>query len=220
MAAEFIAFKKFTDLDSSEELLMLLKENKIECHLQDETYSNVKFVGYNPIDFGFTLNIKPQDFTNANSILEAYYLKEIQKADVSYYLYEFTDAELKEIVEKPYEWGEFDFLLAKKILKERGIEISEEAIERNKEEKVAELSKVVKVSKLKLICGYIASILFPPYALISGFLIVNNRNILPNGQKVYLHSAADRTHGKVIIALSFTTTSAIILSAIIEQASR
>ena len=136
MASDFVAYKKFTDLDSAQEIIDLLKLNNITCHLLDETFANVKIVGYSPIDFGITLNIKPDDFKRANQVLEQYYLAEIEKADPNYHLFDFTDGELKEIVSNPYDWGEFDFHLAKKILRTRGIEINEGAIENQKKQKL------------------------------------------------------------------------------------
>ena len=217
MAAEYVAYKKFTDLDSAEEVLRLLKENNIECHLLDETFASVKIVGYNPIDFGITLNIKPNDFGKANTILKQYYLDEIEKADTTYYLFDFADNELMEIVEKPYEWGDFDVHLARKILKGRGVVINEASIETKKEAAIADLSKIIPVSGLRIICGYLFAFIFPPYSMISGFLIVHNRNILPNGKKVYLHSEADRKHGKIIVMLSGIMATIIILGAVFEQ---
>jgi hypothetical protein len=217
MPAEYVAYKKFTDLDSAEEILRLLKENHIVCHLLDETFASVKIVGYSPIDFGITLNIKPGDFGKANFILEQYYLKEIEKADSSYYLFDFSDDELMEIAEKPYDWGEFDYHLARKILNSRGIIVNEAFIETQKEATIADLSKIIAVSKWRIFFGYLFAFIFPPYSMISGFLIIHNRNILPDGKKVYLHSETDRRHGKIIVTLSGITAAFIILGAVFEQ---
>lgn len=217
MASDFVAYKKFTDLDSAQEIINLLKLNNITCHLLDETFANVKIVGYSPIDFGITLNIKPDDFNKANQVLEQYYLAEIEKVDPAYYIFDFTNDELKDIVSNPYDWGEFDFHLAKKILITRGIEINEAAIENQKKETIANLSKTLEVSNTRIVTGYLFAFIFPLYSLLAGLLIVNNRNILPNGQKVYVHSESDRTHGKAIVALSFAVAATVIALAIADQ---
>lgn len=217
MSSEFAAYKKFTDLDSAQEIIDLLKLHNIECRLLDETFANVKLVGYSPIDFGITINIKLDDFNSANQVLEQYYLAEIEKVDPSYYIFDFTNDELKEIVSNPYDWGEFDFHLAKKILTTRGIEINEGAIESRKKAKIAHLSQKVQVSATRIVTGYLFAFIFPPYSLLVGLLIVNNRNILPNGEKVYVHSDYDRTHGKAIVALSFAVAATVIALALADQ---
>ncbi len=199
---EFVAYRKFTDIDSAEEICDRLREKEIECNLQDNLHQYVKIIGYNEIDLGITLNIKSEDFPKADRILEAYYLTEIENVDKDYHLFEFTDEELKDILAHPYEWGSFDFQLARKLLKEKGIEYSDDYISQRKLEKITELSQVKKVPKYKIVSGYILSIIFPPVGLITGLLIINNRNILPTGEKFYIHPKSDRTHGKMMIGIS------------------
>jgi hypothetical protein len=217
MPSEFIAYKKFTDIGSSDEIIKLFTENNIECHIQGGAFTNLNIVSHSPINFGITLNIKPSDFEMANSLLEQYYINEIEKVDITYYLFDYTDAELKEIVEKPYEWGEFDNHLARKILNERGVEVNEDIIQINAQANLTELTKIVTVSKFRIITGYLFSVIFPPYSMIFGLLIMNNRNVLPDGKKIYLHSEADRKQGKIIVLLSFFAAALFILWAIIEQ---
>ncbi len=202
MSSEFIAYRKFTDIESAEEICDKLREKEIECSLQDNLHQYVKVIGYNEIDLGITLNIKSEDFPKADEILETYYSTEIENVDKSYHLFEFTDEELKDILAHPYEWGAFDFQLARKLLKEKGIEYSDDYINQRKLEKITDLSQVKKVPTYKIVTGYILSILLPPVGLITGLLIINNRNLLPNGQKFYIHPPSDRNHGQIMIAIS------------------
>ncbi len=217
MSIEFVSYRKFTDRESAEEITALLTENNIEYHLQDNLHYYVKAIAAHQIDFAVTLNIKTDDFPKADKILEAYYSKEIENVDKSYYLFDFSIEELKEIISNPYDWGNFDFQLAKRILKEKGIEYSDSYYESKKAEKIDELTRIKKIPVYKLIIGYALAIVFPPGGFIYGFLIVNNRNILPDGQKFYLHSEADRKQGKIIIWISALWTFLIVLRALIEQ---
>ena len=50
--------------------------------------------------------------------------KEIEVIDDDYYLLSFSDDELIDVVSKSDEWNKFDVSLAKKLLKERGNEIT------------------------------------------------------------------------------------------------
>lgn len=202
MSSEFISYRKFTDINATKEVVELLTENNIECYLQDNTHSYVKIIGYNQIDLEITLNIKGEDFEEADKILERYYTEKTDNIDKSYYLFNFSDEELKEIIDNPYDWGHFDQQLAKKILKEKGVEYSDKYIQNRKEEKTRELSQTKKVPILKLAAGYMFSILFPVIGLLIAITIIYNRNLLPNGEKFYIHSESDRMHGKIIALIS------------------
>lgn len=208
---EFITYRKFTDTESAEEVCELLRNNEVEYRLLDSSHSYVKFAGYSQIDPGIIINIQSGNFERADKILDLYYLKQIETVDKSHYIFEFTDEELKEVVKNPYDWGSLDFHLAKKLLKDKGFEFSPGYVEDRKAEKLKELSKVRNVSTYKLILGYMFSILMPAVGLIIGLLIINTRNVLPNGQKPNAYTNSDRLHGKVMIAISISWAAIIIL---------
>ena len=71
-------------------------------------------------DRDINIKLKPADFTVAQKELENYYGYQADQADSGYYLYEFTNEELYEIIEKPDEWGDFDYQIALKILEKKG----------------------------------------------------------------------------------------------------
>ena len=202
MNTDFILYQKFTDIESAEEFANELNKNGIEYHLEDNNHSYVKVYGYNPIDISFGVNIKAQDFAKADLILEKYYDEQIENIDKSYYLFEFTDEELKNIISNPYEWGRLDYQLAKHLLKERGLEISDAEIKAIKTEKINELSKNEKESHLRIITGYILAFTIPVFPILIGLTIKYNRRILPNGEKFYINSEQDRKHGQRIIIIN------------------
>jgi hypothetical protein len=66
---------------------------------------------------------------------------QLDNVEKDHYLFEFTNEELYEITEKPDEWGEFDFLLAMKILSDRGLPVNHAKIIKSKQDRVETLSK-------------------------------------------------------------------------------
>jgi len=202
MPEEFVLYQKFTDTTIAEEIAAVLKDNGIEGHLQNNLHAYVNIVGYNPIDFAIGLNLKPADFPAADKILETYYAQLIEKADKDYYLFDFTNEELHDIIANPYDWGQFDYQLAKHILKAKGEDISDAHVQEMKKAKIDALSEKKKLSQVKLISGYILSILVPVAAIIIGITIIYNRTVLPNGQKFYIHTEKERAHGKRMIVIS------------------
>ncbi|MEI7470606.1 MAG: hypothetical protein WCJ85_00005 [Chitinophagaceae bacterium] len=202
MENDFILYQKFTDLESAEEFASELNKNGIEYHLEDNNHSYVKVFGYTQIDIAFGVSIKEQDFSKAELVLETYYNEQIKGIDRSYYIFEFSDQELNEIISNPFDWGRLDYQLAKHILKERGLEVSDYEIRSIKTEKIIELSQKEKASNIKIICGYILAVIIPYFGIFMGLTIKYNRKILPTGEKFYINTDQDRKHGQKIIMIS------------------
>ena len=219
MTEEFITYRKFTDAESAEEVCEQLREHSIEYKLLDSSHSYLKVIGYSQIDPGVIVNIKPRDFKKADRILDQYYMNLVENVDKSHYIFEFSDDELKDIVKNPYDWGSLDLHLAKKLLKDKGIELSETYVEERKSEKLKELSKSKEASFYKIILGYIFSFILPAVGLIIGLLIVNTKNVLPNGHRLPAYSNSSRTHGQVMIVISVIWATVVIFGMLIKNQS-
>jgi hypothetical protein len=81
------------------------------------------------------------DLDEAHKALEEYYRHQLQDVDPGYYLFSFSDVELLEIVAKPDEWGHFDYVLARALLADRGLEIPDETVEQMKQQRLRQLAK-------------------------------------------------------------------------------
>jgi hypothetical protein len=148
------------------------------------------------------LNIRKEDQLKAEPMLFNYYGEQIKQLDPDYYLFDFTNEELQAIIQNPFDWGWFDHFMAKHLLMQRGAAITEEQVNQVIEEKLAKLSAVKKEHALKIIAGYILAIAFPPVGIGIGLSIKYHRQVLPNGQEVYLNTEKCRIHGKYMINLS------------------
>ena len=157
MSVEFVAYRKFTDLESASEVADFLKKSGIESRLQDNTHAYVKFFGATEIDLTITLNLRSADFKLADELLQQYASQRISGIPNDYYLFSFSDEELKEIIDNPYDWGQFDLVLAKKLMAERGTEYSEDYVTEQRRNKVTVLKTIIRVPAIKIIAGYILS---------------------------------------------------------------
>jgi len=72
---------------------------------------------------------------------------------------DFSDEELYTILIKSDEWGEFDYVLAKKILQSRGKEINEEMIQLHKKQRIEDLAKTDESLPAWIYMGYASSFL-------------------------------------------------------------
>lgn len=202
MNEDFVMYHKFTDYDTLKDFSDELAKNGIEYELYDNNQSYVKVFGYTQIDIPYGINIRQNDFLRADGILEKYYENQIKDIDRSYYLFSFSNDELLEIIAKSYDWGLLDFALAKHLLKERGININEQEIQSSKKIQLDNEKIILKASKIKIIIGYILSLILPMIAVFIGISIYYNRRLLRNGERFYVHPESDRKHGKNIIIIS------------------
>ena len=134
-------------------------------------------------------------------MLQQISLSQIDSVDKDYYLFNFTDLELMEVITKRDEWGHLDFILAQKILKERGKEIKPEVVELLKKQRLEELAKPEENQKAWIYAGYITAVLGGFLGIFIGWHLSTYKKTLPNGDRVYGHSQSDRKHGNRILII-------------------
>ena len=215
---EKVIFRKSINKSIIEEVASILERENIDFQLIDnEKYFDATFVT-DPSKIEYQLLIQKEDFENAETLITKYYSENLIIPE-DYYLKEFSDEELIEIIYKKDEWNEFDYEVAKSILKDRGIVISETDIERINSERLEKLkTNYEKPNEVKnmIILGYIFSVigffasfvmtfcLFISYGV--SLVILKLKKQLPNGERVYYFNEQDRKHGRRILVLSLIFT--------------
>jgi hypothetical protein len=110
--AKLLPFQQFNDIALARVISELLAEAGIEYEIESQNpHLDPLIIGNSP-DSSIDLKIPAQDFIRARAVLEAYYEGQLQDVDPDYYLFDFTDQELLEILARPDEWGPFDYVLA------------------------------------------------------------------------------------------------------------
>lgn len=197
----YITFQKFNNPDEASEFETLFKKNNIEYELESSNANFIPTLNHNEFLKEYFIKIRKQDFKKADDLLLQITLQEIENVDYDYYLFDFTNEELLEVIEKRDEWSRFDFLLAQKILKDRGNEIKPEAIELLKEERIDDLSKAEESPKVWIYIGYILAFIIPPIGIFIGWHLFKHKKTLPNGDSVYAYSESNRKHGLIILSI-------------------
>ena len=198
MDDSFSIFRKFATKEQALGLQDLLKEANIDSILGDNIPQvDHTFTG-SKLQHEYEVRIDATDFEKAEKMLEQRVQDEIDQIDKDYYLFEFTDDELYEILQKPDEWNPYDYTLAQHLLKQKGKQVDKEHLEALKQERLDELAKPEKDQKVWIILGYILSILGGLLGVIIGYVLWTSKKTLPNGQKVYSFIENDRKHGKTI----------------------
>jgi hypothetical protein len=213
MATDFVTFQRFNDKAAALALAETFKGNNFEVELEDASANFDITFANNEIDKDFRVKLKPEDFERANIFLQQVAAKDLADIDSNYYIFDFSDEELKEIIEKQDEWNSLDFLLAQKILRERGAEVNVEQIQTLKAKRIEELSEPEKSPKLLIISGYVLAFIGGLLAIVIGAYLRNHKKTLPNGERVFGYAIADRAHGERILILGIL---GLIISAAIQ----
>ena len=198
---EFVTYRKYNESEQVEALTKIFEEQGIAFEITEDRDSLDSLYGANHLTKHFYIKIRKDDFVKADSLLLDLSEKEVATADKDHYLYSFTDEELFDILSKPDEWNEFDYQLSKRILGERGKEISGDTIDLLRKQRINELSKPDEGHRTWMYVGYIFALLGGLLGVFIGWHLSTFKKTLPNGQRVHGYNAHDRRHGQRIFII-------------------
>ena len=202
MEENFATYRKFIFKDDALDLIEILKEHKIDFILSDNSSRLDSTFGNDDNTKQFALKIERANFKKVEELEENLISKSLDNIDKSYYLFESSDEDLIEIVLKKEEWNKFDYLLAQKILKERGKEINQDLIKAINKRRVEDLKTEEASPKWLIFIGYLFSILGGFIGIFIGLYLMNYKKTLPNGETIYGFGKEDRNSGKNVFICS------------------
>lgn len=136
MNNDFEDYRSFDSLETARFVLLdVLEQNEIPYSIYKDPYRQDVILGRSIDLVEIWVRIKPEDFARVNELLKKEAEKRNEEVAEDYYLRELRDEELLEILKKPGDWSIDDFVIARKILAEHGIDIPDEVIEKWKKEK-------------------------------------------------------------------------------------
>ena len=201
--SEFITFKKYNNPEEAGVLVDLLKNNDLEYQVTAEDASeDVVFAG-NTIPKELSILVKESDIEAAEKLLEEIEEVGADRLEKDYYLFEFTDNELHDILKKPDEWSLNDYHWAREILKQRGKDIDDASIERWKNARLETLSKTEEVTVKYQILAYFFCIIGGFIGIFMGRHLSSYKKTLPNGQKMFAFDDKARKLGYRISIFGF-----------------
>lgn len=216
MTPNFVAFRNLNNINDAKQLEALLDESGISSIIKDVSSSlDGNFSGSSR---EYELQVLQEDFEKASGILEAKALELLNDVPADYYLYEFTDEELMEVLAHRDEWSEFDYLLSRKLLTERGSQVDDIMLTKMRDKRISELSRPETGQRPWIIAGYIMALLGGFFGVITGYVLWTSKKTLPNGSSVYTYSESDRKHGKIILIIGMVVLSLMLLLKIVSKA--
>lgn len=217
MVEEYKTYKVFNDYGLAKELETTLVVNNIEYILDNTSIPFDPPFANNPLNQEYRIKIKSEDFVKANSILENEAVLELQQVDKNHYLFDFSNEELIQLIAKRDEWSDFDFLLAKKILVERNVDLKVSELAHMEELRLEELGKPQKVNPGWIFAGFLFALLGGVFGIIMGWFISTNTKTLPNGKSTYCYSKDDRKKGVGMFIIGVISLIFFVILKIINQ---
>lgn len=202
MSAELSTYRKFIYKDDALELIKILEENHITYELANNSSQLDSSFGGDINTKQFELKIQKEDFEVVEKLEEELVKADVENAEEDYHLFDYSDEELIEIVTKKEEWNKFDYLLALKILKQRGKEINPELLKVINKQRIESLSTQEESPTWLIIIGYASAFFAGFLGIFIGGYLMYYKKALPNGDKIYGFERKDRNHGQNILILS------------------
>ena len=199
--SEYLTFQSFYSEEEAAVLAEVLSKRGIDNIIVKAKPIVDEIIVGDDMEKKIFLKIKNSDFKRANEVLEERIIENISQIGPDYYLYSFSNDELSDIINKPDEWSKQDFFIARKILLERGLSLSEKDISEIHWKRMKEIGKQEKGSLLWIVIGYILS-LGGVFGLFFGLAYLNARKILPDGSRVFAYDEGTRNHGRNILIIS------------------
>lgn len=212
-----LTFRKFFNPDEAKSLSDFLNQHNIDNEIENDTFpvdSSIMGTGSQP---EILLKLQQKDFSKAELLLSSFYAQEVQNVGQDYYLFQFTNEELKDVIYKNDEWGTLDHELAKYILRQRGTGITDDNIQQAKEKRLKELAEPIKASTTMLFAGYFFLIIFPVISLVIGLSLWYSKRTLPNGDNIYSFTGNDRQKGRQMIIISIVIMLILLIAAIVRS---
>lgn len=194
---KFENYRSFDNIATARALLLnMLDEQGIPYQLYKDGYRQDVILGKGLNFTEVWVKLRPQDFATVNDILRRDAEERIQAVPDDYYLRELNTKELLDILTAPDAWSIDDYVIARKLLAEAGIAITDEELKRLQRERFEQL-KQEKRSQ--------ADELLSPYNLLERGNYLQNASVVnpDTGQREHVFNDKERSTGKVLTILGF-----------------
>ena len=199
--SEFQSYQRFPNVEVAQPLLQLLHQHAIPYEtLLDQPRIDPSFA-FNPTNSYFVVQVRPTDMEAVRALERAIDEELTATAPADHYLFRFTEEELLDVLLKPDEWNSFDVALARRILHQRGQEVSPALLERLRQQRLHDLAQPEPSQKAWVLFGYAVALLGGLVAMFIGWHLYRHTRQLPDGRTVRAFSRADQAHGLRILML-------------------
>ena len=196
--SEMGIYKSFTSVDIAQLMLELLKDSDTTYELTD---SNGPIEHIDPTQRYDKIEvwIAKDQFQAIDLLIEDKANSELDSIDKDYFIFEFSNDELRDVLINASEWSPLDLALANKLLKDRGDPFDKDELEKRREEKIAESASAREITQGRKNLGLIIAILLPVIGIITALIYLLSSKDDLSSKKVPKYGPCTKKHGKIIL---------------------
>jgi hypothetical protein len=208
--SQYTSYEKFFNPDQAQPVMTILKENDIPYEFVSIKQVVDQVIAGGGPAYLYELKIPANQFTTANRLLRENIKVDLNEVDPEYYLFNFDDIELVEILKKPDEWGRLDYAIARKILESRHIVYTNDELENLWNKRIEALAKPEQEGRGWVFAGRFFALMGGFFGVLIGLVLIQSTKTLPDGRKVYTYDDETRKQGKNILYLSLIVTAVVL----------
>ncbi len=199
---EFLTYTKVHTNEEAQELVKLFTAANIECIIEAERDPLDKVYAGDSLDPFIAVKIPHDYFEKANKVMQQQAQSQLDDINPDYYLFNFTNDELLDVLKDPNEWNYLDQALAKKLLAERKVDIPVNTVDLIS----APAFTPYRLGTATLIVEYVASILFAFAGIFIGVFTLVAYKALKDGSKVKMYDHETRTNATIMLCIGVVRT--------------
>ncbi|PXX95442.1 hypothetical protein DF185_22255 [Marinifilum breve] len=193
---ELVTYKKFKTEEEAIPLLEILKLNVIPYETENIASAvDITFTGGTELEDKIAIKLKVADFERVDALFHKIAVDNLNLVDKEHYLFDFTNEELYDVLENYNEWSKTDFLLAQKLLNDRGQAVSNEEVQELRNKKIEKLRQAEKGHRGWLIFGFISAVFGGILGIFIGYHHFKFKKTIPTGERVYAYDVQTRKKG-------------------------
>lgn len=202
--SEFLTYSKFFTNEEAEAFAALLQKHHILFDTERLRTPLDNLYQGEDTEPRYLVKILQADFGKVNELMKLEMERQVEYVRSDYYLYQFSNEELADVLRKPDEWNYFDQALAKKLLSQRNIAL--EAIPAGSLFSEEDLYQPNRIELIWLVFAYAASLLIPYAGLPLGIVLISGRRTLKDGSKVPLYDPWSKNQGWILMLIGALRT--------------
>ncbi len=208
-AAEMEVFETFPDREQAAPVLRILDENGIPYAFEENRMGFDPSFANNVMYQAWVLKLPADRFEELRQSLEDAYGQEDMQLPPDHYLRDFSVEELLEVIAKADEWSEFDVVVARQMLNERGAGLSDDRVETMRALRREELARPAPADGSMIAAAYLLALLGGVLGVVLGWILMNSTKTTAFGDKVAHYDAAAQAHGKRALGLGLAVAAAL-----------
>lgn len=215
-AAEMAVFETFPDREQAAPILRILDENGIPYAFEENRMGFDPSFANNVMYQAWVLKLPPDRFEELRKDLEDAYGQEDVQLPPDHYLREFSVEELLEVIAKADEWSEFDVVVARQMLDERGAGLNDAQVEAMRAQRRAALALPSPADGSMIAAAYLLALLGGVLGVVLGWILMNSTKTTAFGDNVAHYDAAAQAHGKRALGLGVVVAIALAVALVLR----